>query len=188
MEIIDSFCWGLNSSGSFSTKSATWLPHDSCPYERPTWQYKWIWNIDTMPKVKVFMLQMCYSALPVKGTLLRRGCNIDPRCPLCTNDIETIDHLLASPIVGTSGINGPPTKCDTTSLQQPNFPTSSRELRTITLLITEFYYIGFINLIFNFSRLVLYYIAWFIIFRFNYEMVNIFIDLLKLYSNAITWD
>ena len=26
-EIEDSFCWGLNGSGSFSTKSAIWLAH-----------------------------------------------------------------------------------------------------------------------------------------------------------------
>jgi len=26
-DIADSFCWGLSSSGYFTTKSATWLAH-----------------------------------------------------------------------------------------------------------------------------------------------------------------
>ena len=57
------------------------------------WPFKWIWKIDTMPTNKIFLWQMCHNALPVRGTLLRRGCRIDPQCPLCLNDIETSDHM-----------------------------------------------------------------------------------------------
>jgi len=46
-----------------------------------------------MPKIKIFIWQMCHNALPVRGTLLRRRCRIDPQCPLCLDDIETIDRL-----------------------------------------------------------------------------------------------
>jgi len=36
----DSFCWRVNSSGEFSTKSATWLAHDTKPYELQGWHYR----------------------------------------------------------------------------------------------------------------------------------------------------
>ena len=33
------------------------------------------------------------NALPTRGTLFRRGMHIDPSCPLCGDNIKTIDHL-----------------------------------------------------------------------------------------------
>ena len=92
-DIDDSFCWGLHSSGKFSTKSATWLTHDPQIPHQADWAHKWIWKIDTMLKIKVFLWQMCHTALPVRGLLLRRGLAIDPSCPLCLHDIESIEHL-----------------------------------------------------------------------------------------------
>ena len=49
-----------------------------------------------MPKIKMFLWQLCHNALPIRGTLLRRGCLIEPQCPLCLNDIETTDHLFGA--------------------------------------------------------------------------------------------
>jgi len=91
----DSYCWGLSSTGEFTTRSAIWLAHgvetDACP-----WPFKWLWKIDTMPKIKVFLWQLCHNALPVKGILFRRGCRLDPLCPLCLKDIETLEHLFST--------------------------------------------------------------------------------------------
>jgi len=53
MDTADSFCWGLSSSGYFTTKSATWLAHGNRISEQWSWKYKWLWNNDTMPKNKV---------------------------------------------------------------------------------------------------------------------------------------
>ena len=36
-EVQDSFCWGLSTSGAFSTKSATWLTQGSHSLEEPPW-------------------------------------------------------------------------------------------------------------------------------------------------------
>ena len=53
-----------------------------------------------MPKLKVFLWQLCRSSLPTRGTLLKRGLPIDPLCPLCHNDIEDSEHLfLKCPLV-----------------------------------------------------------------------------------------
>ena len=54
--IEDSFCWGINSSGEFDTKSVSWIVHWKQPQETIDWHYNWIWKIDTMPKIKNFSL------------------------------------------------------------------------------------------------------------------------------------
>ena len=89
----DTFCWGLSSSGAFTTKSATWLAHEHHYWDEPKWHFKWIWKVDTMPKIQIFLWQMCHNVLPVRGTLFRRLGRIDPQCPLCLDDIESIEHL-----------------------------------------------------------------------------------------------
>jgi len=35
--IEDSVCWGLHSSGKFTTRSATWLAHSTKPLSQPDW-------------------------------------------------------------------------------------------------------------------------------------------------------
>jgi len=93
IETGDSFCWGLNGSGEFTTKSATWLADGNEIVQRQPWPYKWIWSINTMPKIKIFLWQVCHNALPVRVILFRRGCHIEPECPLFQMDMESIDHL-----------------------------------------------------------------------------------------------
>jgi len=95
VDITDSFCWGLSSMGEFTTKSATWLAHH--PFQDGhTWPFNWIWKEDTMPKIKIFLWQLCQNALPVRDILFRRGCRIDPQCSVCLNDIEITDHLFGT--------------------------------------------------------------------------------------------
>jgi len=91
--VADSFCWGYTGSGDFSTKSATWKTHDNIATDQPIWQYKWIWKLDIMPKIRIFLWQLCHNALPARGTLLRRGIQVDPICPSCLVDIEDTDHI-----------------------------------------------------------------------------------------------
>jgi len=92
-DIADSFCWGYSGNGVFSTKSATWKAHDNIVRAQPRWKYQWIWKLDVMPKIRVFLLQLCHNALPSRGTLLRRGLQLDPLCPTCCADIEDSDYI-----------------------------------------------------------------------------------------------
>jgi len=57
------------------------------------WEYNWIWKLDVMPRLKIFLWQLFYASLLTKGTLLKRGMNIDPLCPSCQSEIEDADHL-----------------------------------------------------------------------------------------------
>jgi len=74
-------------------KSATWIAHDPHSQEAPERHSKWIWKLDTIPKIKIFLWQLCHGALPIRGILLERGVNINPTCPLCLDNVESIDHL-----------------------------------------------------------------------------------------------
>ena len=92
-ETKDTFCWGLTGSGSFTTRSATWAAHNSFDSKDAAWSFQWIWQLDIMPKIKIFLWQLLHNALPVRGVFVRRGFIIDPACPLCMNDIESNDHI-----------------------------------------------------------------------------------------------
>ena len=46
-----------------------------------------------MPKLKVFLWQICHDALATRTNLLKRGLNLDPICPLCHPELESISHL-----------------------------------------------------------------------------------------------
>ena len=61
--------------------------------DHPVWPYNWIWKLDVMPKVKVFLWQLCHRALPSRGTLFRRGIHLDPLCPACNTALEDTDHI-----------------------------------------------------------------------------------------------
>ena len=46
-----------------------------------------------MLKIQNFVWQIFHHVLPVRGILFRRGLHIDPICPSCLDDMESMDHL-----------------------------------------------------------------------------------------------
>jgi len=89
----DSVCWGLSRNGDFSTKTATWAAHGLDLVHKPVWEYNWIWKLDIMPKLKIFLWQLCHLSIPTRGTLSRHGLPIDSVFPCCLSQIEDVDHL-----------------------------------------------------------------------------------------------
>ena len=89
----DSFCWGSTGSGDFTTKSATWRAHENIKPDQEPWKFNWIWKLDVMPKIRIFLWQLCHNALPTRAALLHKGIYIDPVCPACLLDVEDIEHL-----------------------------------------------------------------------------------------------
>ena len=92
-DMEDSFCWGFTGSGDFTIKSATWQAHENLKTVPESWKFKWIWTLDVMPKIRIFLWQLCHNALPTRAALLHKGIYIDPMCPACSLDVEDIDHL-----------------------------------------------------------------------------------------------
>jgi len=54
-QIPDSVCWRPSGNRDFSTKTATWAAHGIDLKNSPSWEYGWIWKLDIMPKLKVFL-------------------------------------------------------------------------------------------------------------------------------------
>ena len=42
-----------------------------------------IWKIDCIPKVKQFIWRFAHNSLPLRMNIVRRGMEIDTRCPMC---------------------------------------------------------------------------------------------------------
>ena len=49
--------------------------------------------MDTMPKIQIFLWQVCHKALPTRALLHHRGIQVETTCPLCKGGEETLDHL-----------------------------------------------------------------------------------------------
>ena len=94
----DVIMWKLSKDGEFTTKSAyAWL---NKPQQIDvTFQGKWIWKIDTLPKIINFLWLCMHNSLLVKAVLAMRGIIQDSSCPLCNNSQETIRHLLIECVV-----------------------------------------------------------------------------------------
>ena len=71
----------------------TWAAHGLDLVHKPVWEYNWLQKLDIMPKLKIFLWQLCHSSLPTRGTLSDRGLRVDPACPFCHSEVEDMDHL-----------------------------------------------------------------------------------------------
>jgi len=91
--IPNSVCWGLSGNDEFSTKLATWPAYGLNSGNLVVWEYNWIWKLDLMPKLKIFLRQLCHAWLPIKATLSKRGVDIDPLSHFRHSEIEGQNHL-----------------------------------------------------------------------------------------------
>ncbi|XP_057419100.1 uncharacterized protein LOC130713345 [Lotus japonicus] len=82
-----------------STSSQSSLP-------APLW--KKFWRTDAQPRCKEVAWRVVSGLLPVRASLRRRGLDVDPLCPLCAFDEETIFHLFVSCPVAQSFWFGSP--------------------------------------------------------------------------------
>jgi len=99
-DIPNFICWGLSVNCNFSTKSATWLAPELNLTNSPSWEFSWIWKLDVMPKLKIFLWQLCHALLSTRVVLLKRELQIDPLCPHRHIEIDDMEHLfLGCPIV-----------------------------------------------------------------------------------------
>lgn len=97
----DKRIWRLTNHGFFTVKSAYHLAvkkfsqiHNKRPSSSevaPEW--KKLWHIDVIPRVKMFLWRACANALPTRTNLCQRGIEIDPMCTVCGEKEETVDHL-----------------------------------------------------------------------------------------------
>nr|POF06080.1 putative ribonuclease h protein [Quercus suber] len=89
----DSLMWKYTRDAEFSTNSAYLLSIENKPTGVP-FMGKWIWKIDILPKIIMFLWLCFHNNVPVKSILAARGINCDGKCPICRFHDESITHLL----------------------------------------------------------------------------------------------
>jgi hypothetical protein len=90
----DGICWQPSSNGSFDSKSAykIALNLEQAPPSAGCW--KWIWKLNTLPRIIFFIWQLCHERLPTKVLLSHRKIIQDNLCHLCQTNPESCMHLL----------------------------------------------------------------------------------------------
>ena len=93
----DQLIWHFTKNGMYLVKSGYRLflsgrdQHVSAG-NRGNWLT--IWNLKLPPRVKIFLWHACLGCLPVLATLQGRGVQLNPLCPICHQEPETIMHAL----------------------------------------------------------------------------------------------
>ncbi|XP_072999197.1 uncharacterized protein [Typha latifolia] len=96
----DTLIWKPTTKGNFTAKSAysslsngSWQSSSSLTQAKVTWKLIWQ-NKYCIPRVKLFVWKMMVGALLVRSVLHLKRREIDPTCPFCSSEPESIEHLL----------------------------------------------------------------------------------------------
>ena len=75
------------------SRNAYLLATDDDPIEAD-FQGKWIWKLNVMPKIQVFLWKCILESIPVKDVLSHRGLYDLSGCDFCLDEDESILHML----------------------------------------------------------------------------------------------
>ncbi|XP_065639085.1 uncharacterized protein LOC136071559 [Quercus suber] len=88
----DKLAWKFSAKGSFDMKSAYFLATDQ--KETNSFSGSWIWKLQSLPRIQMFIWRCMRNSIGVKECLARRGISLDISCPLCLEQPESITHAL----------------------------------------------------------------------------------------------
>lgn len=88
----DKLAWKYSTKGNFDTKSAYLLALDMM--EAESFSGSWIWKLQTLPRIQMFIWWCMHNSIGVKECLAKRGIPLDTSCPLCHDHVESISHAL----------------------------------------------------------------------------------------------
>ncbi|XP_057811715.1 uncharacterized protein LOC131025953 [Salvia miltiorrhiza] len=84
----------------YTVKSGYWLASlqrrraDPSTSDQSKDLWKWIWSLEVIPKVKMFMWKCLAEALPTNSALRKKSIDLDPMCRRCGNGFEMMEHAL----------------------------------------------------------------------------------------------
>lgn len=93
-----------NRNGIYTVKSGYWVAKDQekdLPIKDPGMSYvvpnslwKNVWRLSIPPKIQHFVWRICVGAVATRSALFKRKCAVNPMCPICLVEEETLEHLL----------------------------------------------------------------------------------------------
>ncbi|KAL5172857.1 putative ribonuclease H protein [Glycine soja] len=90
----DTWVWGAESSGIFSTKFGYQVIKSEMVDEGLYLGFKKLWEIKLPPKALSFVWRLLWDKLPTKDNLIKRQIQVDnDLCPFCHNQPESASHL-----------------------------------------------------------------------------------------------
>ena len=92
-DVPDRFSWKFSSSDQYSRKSA-YNTMFICSIKFPAWRR--IWKTWALANCKFFIWLAINNRCWTSDQLAKRGLPHQAACPLCDQDVETINHILVS--------------------------------------------------------------------------------------------
>ncbi|OWM83917.1 hypothetical protein CDL15_Pgr004348 [Punica granatum] len=89
----DHLVLGHSRNGFYSAKSAYKLLLNS-PNPPPLGKWSWIWKCLVISKIQHLIWLCCHEKLATRAHLAAIGIPVDPSCPICHCQEETIQHIL----------------------------------------------------------------------------------------------
>ena len=83
----------MSTHGGFELKSAYQIAIGSEEGASP-FSGQWVWKANILPRIQTFVWMCLHSSIGVKECLTKRGVPVDPTCPLCLCEFESIIHAL----------------------------------------------------------------------------------------------
>ncbi|XP_057808791.1 uncharacterized protein LOC131023263 [Salvia miltiorrhiza] len=98
--VVDRPFWPIGKLNSYSVKSGYILANSikqrneasSSSLKADLWQ--WVWGLEVISKVKLFMWKCLVGALPTTYALSRRAMDVDLMCRRCGEHEETLEHAI----------------------------------------------------------------------------------------------
>ena len=88
----DNLAWKFSTKGEFDLKSAYLLA--SKLMEAESFPGSWIWKLQTLPRIQMFIWKCMHNSIRVKNCLANRGIPTDASYLLCHDQVESISHAL----------------------------------------------------------------------------------------------
>ena len=88
----DKLAWKLSPKGSFDMGSAYLIATNLM--EAESFDVSWIWKLNTLPRIQMFIWRCMHRSIAVKEVLAKRGISLDNSCPMCQSDTESLTHAL----------------------------------------------------------------------------------------------
>ncbi|OMO64495.1 reverse transcriptase [Corchorus capsularis] len=89
----DTPCWQLSKNGQYTIGSAYNLIRNLPREDQYPPNWRWIWKLNIVPKLKFFIWECPHAILPTRAWLSHRGLEGPTHCVLCNQAVESIQDL-----------------------------------------------------------------------------------------------